>query len=199
LTQRARLAEAQSALTESEQSKAAHPCAETLRLLSDRHAQAATRHLQRNAERSKAIRRERPTQLTAPVASVIQQLAIHTTGGVVTEAQALMIVVPDSAQVTAEVSIANQSIGFVNAGQMAEVKRETFPYTRYGTLPARVSIVTADAVTDEKEGSYYPSTLALSQKDMLIDGKRGNLSPGMNITALPNERCRRLMPASSIR
>ncbi|WP_310387004.1 HlyD family type I secretion periplasmic adaptor subunit [Roseateles sp.] len=182
LTARARMAEAQSALTESEQSKASYR-AETLRLLSDRHAQAATRHLQLNAELSKASQRERLTQLTAPVDGIVQQLAIHTTGGVVTEAQPLMIVVPDSAQVTAEVSIANQDIGFVNAGQMAEVKLETFPYTRYGTVPARVDIVTADAVTDEKRGSYYPATLTFSQKDMLIDGKRVNLSPGMNITA----------------
>lgn len=111
------------------------------------------------------------------------QLAIHSVGGVVTSAQPLMIVVPDSATVTAEVTIANQDIGFVNAGQIAEVKLETFPYTKYGTVKARVDIVTADAVTDEKKGSYYPATLTLSQKDMLIDGKRVNLSPGMNITA----------------
>lgn len=182
LTQRARLAEAQSALMESEQSRASYR-AETLRLLSDRHAQAATRHLQPNAELSKASQRERPTQLKAPVDGVIQQLAIHTTGGVVTEAQPLMIVVPDSEQVTAEVSISNQDIGFVNAGQMAEVKLETFPYTRYGTVPAQVDIVTADAVTDEKKGSYYPATLTFTRKDMLIDGKRVNLSPEMNITA----------------
>ena len=31
--------------------------------------------------------------------------------------------------------------------------------------------------------SFYPATLTLSQKEMLIDGKRVNLSPGMNITA----------------
>jgi hemolysin D len=111
------------------------------------------------------------------------QLAIHSVGGVVTSAQPLMIVVPDSATVTAEVTIANQDIGFVNAGQFAEVKLETFPYTKYGTVKARVDIVTADAVTDEKKGSYYPATLTLSLKDMLIDGKRVNVSPSMNITA----------------
>ncbi len=182
LSQHARLVETQSALQETEQAKTSYR-AETMRLLSDRHAQAGTRQQQLNADYSKASQRERLTQLTAPVAGIVQQLAIHTTGGVVTEAQPLMIVVPDSARVTAEISIANQDIGFVHAGQMAEVKLETFPYTRYGTVQARVDIVTADAVTDEKKGSYYPATLTLSRKDMLIDGKRVNLSPGMNITA----------------
>ena len=51
-----------------------------------------------------------------------------------TSAQPVMIVVPDSPTVSAEVSIANQDIGFVNAGQKAEVKLETFPYTKYGTV-----------------------------------------------------------------
>lgn len=181
-TQRARLAEAQASATETEQAKAAYR-AETQRQLNDRYAQASTKRIQLSADNSKAEQRERQTQLTAPVAGVIQQLAIHSVGGVVTSAQPLMIVVPDSPTVTAEITIANQDIGFVNAGQMAEVKLETFPYTKYGSVQAKVDVVTADAVTDEKKGSYYPATLTLSQKDMLIDGKRVNLSPGMNITA----------------
>ncbi len=81
--------------------------------------------------------------------------------------------------ITAEISIATQDIGFVNAGQSAEVKLETFAYTKYGT----VDMVTADAVTDEKKGSYYPATLTLAKSDMLVDGKRVHISPGMNITA----------------
>jgi hemolysin D len=108
---------------------------------------------------------------------------VHSVGGVVTSAQPLMIVVPDTTEVTAEISIANQDIGFVNPGQIAEVKLETFSYTKYGTVVAKVDVVTADAVTDEKKGSYYPATLTLKQKDMLIDGKRIPISPGMNITA----------------
>ena len=181
-TQRARASEAQFVLQETQQAKAAYR-AETVRLLGDRNALATTKRHQLDTDQDKANRRERLTRLTAPVAGIIQQLAIHTTGGVVTQAQPLMIVVPDSAQVSAEVSIANLDIGFVNAGQTAEVKLETFPYTRYGTVMAIVNVVTADAVTDEKKGSYYPATLTLSQKDMLIDGKRIRLSPGMNITA----------------
>lgn len=181
-TQRARLAEAQSTLRESEQARAAFR-AETVRQLNDRNAQAATKHQQFSADHSKASQRERLTQLTAPVAGIVQQLTIHSVGGVVTSAQPLMIVVPDSPTVTAEVTIANQDIGFVNAGQTAEVKLETFPFTRYGTVGARVEVVTADAVTDEKKGSYYPAILTLNQKDMDIDGKRVPLSPGMNITA----------------
>lgn len=181
-TQRARLMESQAMLRESEQARAAFR-AETTRQLTDRNAQAATRRQQFSADHSKASQRERLTQLSTPVDGVVQQLAIHTTGGVVTTAQPLMIVVPDSPTVTAEVTIANQDIGFVNAGQTATVKLDTFTFTRYGTVEATVDVVTADAVTDEKKGSYYPAILTLNQKDMNIDGKRVPLSPGMALTA----------------
>ena len=188
-TQRARLLEAQAGWAESKQTQAAYR-AETMRTLNDRYAQAATQVSQLSANQSKATQRERQTQLTAPVAGTVQQLAIHSVGGVVTSAQPLMVIVPDAGQedtVTAEVSIANQDIGFVNAGQAAEVKLETFSYTKYGTVKARVSNVSADAVTpnaqDDKRGSFYPATLTLNQRDMQVDGKRVKLSPGMNITA----------------
>ena len=181
-TQRARLSEAQSTLNEAAQSQAAY-IAETRRTLNDRHALATSKAQLLAQDESKAAQRAQLTQLTAPVAGTIQQLAVHSIGGVVTPAQPLMVVVPDSVKVTAEISIANLDIGFVNAGQQAEVKLETFPYTKYGTVKARVDMVTADAVTDEKKGSYYPATLTLAAKDMNIDGKRVPISPGMNITA----------------
>jgi hemolysin D len=181
-TQRAKSIEAVSALKETEQAKASFK-AETQRLINDRQAQAGSKLQQLTQDQNKATQREKQTQLMAPVAGVIQQLVVHSVGGVVTSAQPLMIVVPDTTEVTAEISIANQDIGFVNPGQIAEVKLETFSYTKYGTVVAKVDVVTADAVTDEKKGSYYPATLTLKQKDMLIDGKRIPISPGMNITA----------------
>ena len=55
-------------------------------------------------------------QLTAPVAGTVQQVAVHTEGGVVTPAQVLMVIVPEDAEVTAEVAMDNKDIGFVNAG-----------------------------------------------------------------------------------
>jgi hemolysin D len=121
--------------------------------------------------------------LTAPVSGVVQQLAAHTAGGVVTEAQNLMVIVPEGAQVTAEVTLENKDIGFVDAGQAAEIKLETFPYTRYGTVRARVTRVSADAVNDEKRGALFPVTLALGTRDIDVDGKTIRLQPGMNLTA----------------
>src|SRR5205085_8620243 len=113
----------------------------------------------------------------------VQQVAVHTDGGVVTPAQVLMVIVPKDAQVTADVVIDNKDIGFVNAGQVAAIKLETFPFTRYGTVEAKVESVTADAVADEKRGAIFPATLTLAKDSIDVDGKHIRLSPGMNLTA----------------
>ena len=74
-------------------------------------------HQQLNTDQSKASQRERLTQLTAPVAGTVQQLAIHTAGGVVTSAQPLMITVP-------------ASVKFVSAEGLQDEKRGSiFPAT----------------------------------------------------------------------
>jgi hemolysin D len=181
-TQRARLAEAQAALHEAERSRAAY-LAETQRSLHERQAQAALKRRQLTQERSKAEQKSRLTQLTAPVAGTVQQVAVHTEGGVVTPAQVLMVIVPKDAEVTAEVVIDNKDIGFVREGQAVTVKLETFPFTRYGTVPATLKRVSADAVADEQRGAIFPATLALGRSSLDVDGKRVNLSPGMNLTA----------------
>jgi hemolysin D len=181
-TQQARLAEARASLAASTQSKASWQ-AETRRTLQDRHAQAQSRYLQLAQDEAKATQREKLTQLTASVDGVVQQLAVHTLGGVVTEAQALMVIVPDAAQVMAEVTLENKDIGFVSQGQDASIKLETFSYTRYGAVPATVKWVTPDAVNDEKRGAIFPVTLVLNQASINVDGKWVRLSPGMSLTA----------------
>ena len=181
-TQRARLLEAQAALTESHNTRAAY-LAETRRNLHEREALAGQKSLQATQEQTKAGQREKLTTLTAPVAGVVQQLAVYTAGGVATEAQTLMVIVPEGAQVTAEVTLENKDIGFVHSGQAARIKLETFAYTRYGTIDATVQKVTADAVNDEKRGAIFPATLSLNTTQINVDGKNLALSPGMNITA----------------
>ena len=184
-TQGARLHESEAAVMESERGRASY-VAETRRLLYDRLTQAELRLLQARQEYAKALQREKLTVLTSPVAGVVQQMATHTNGGVVTEAQVLMVIVPHDgpdSPVVAEVVLENKDIGFVSAGQHAQIKLETFVFTRYGTLPAIVKHVTADAVHDDQRGAIFPARLQLGANRIQIDGKMIRLSPGMNVTA----------------
>lgn len=181
-TQHARLKEAEAAAHEAAQARAAH-LAEARRALSERHTQAALKREQLTQERSKTEQRSRLAQLTAPVDGTVQQVAVHTEGGVVTPAQVLMVIVPTDAPMSAEVTVDNKDIGFVHPGQVARIKLETFPFTRFGTIPATVKRMTADAVNDERRGAVFPATLSLEASTIHVDGKAIKLSPGMNVTA----------------
>ncbi|MFE8643846.1 HlyD family type I secretion periplasmic adaptor subunit [Sphingomonas sp. NCPPB 2930] len=181
-TQQARLQEAQAALREAEQMRSSY-LAETRHVLSERQSQADLKRQQSGQELTKATQRERLATLKAPVAGTVQQLAAHTEGGVVTEAQALMVIVPDSAHVSAEVTLENKDIGFVSPGQEVAIKLETFSFTRYGTVRGTVNKVTQDAVNDEKRGAIFPALISLDQSHIDVDGKQIRLAPGMNLTA----------------
>jgi hemolysin D len=117
------------------------------------------------------------------VDGTVQQLNIHTIGGVVQPAQALMVIAPTDYQSEVEAFIENKDVGFVREGQTVEVKVETFPFTKYGTLQGVVSIVSQDAVPDEKRGLLFQARVKLKQNTLDIDGKKIAMSPGMNVTA----------------
>ena len=131
----------------------------------------------------KAQTRRKLTLLSAQVAGTVQQLAVHTSGGVATAAQVLAVLVPDEAAVTAEVMLENKDVGYVQMGQLAEIKLETFPCTRYSVVAARVRQISADSVNDEKRGALFPAILILAQTALDVDGRLSRLSPGMNLTA----------------
>ena len=121
--------------------------------------------------------------LTAPLDGVVQQLAIHTIGGVVTPAQILMVIVPDNAALEVEATVQNRDIGFIHPGQEVEVKVETFLFTKYGTIPGKVISVSRDAVQDEKRGLIYPIRVALGRSSINVEGRQVELGAGMALTA----------------
>jgi hemolysin D len=142
--------------------------------------------------------------LRAPVDGTVQQLAVHTVGGVVTPAQQLMMIVPADSRVEVEAMIQNKDIGFVALGQNAEVKVDTFNFTRYGLLHGEVTTVSQDAIVREKPADksnpsksgaalsessepqgqefLYAARIALERTQMQIDDKLVDLAPGMAVT-----------------
>jgi hemolysin D len=130
-------------------------------------------------ELAKADMRHGLRQLTAPVAGTVQQLAIHTKGGVVTQAQALMIVVPDDQPVEIEALIDNKDIGFIRPGQPVEVKIETFTFTRYGVVGGTVTSLSRDAIEGEQGQLRYSARIGLKNSVINIHGQPERLFAGM--------------------
>lgn len=119
-------------------------------------------------------------KLTAPVDGTVQQLTVHTVGGVVPAAQPLMQIVPKQATLEMEAFMENKDVGFVQAGQEARVKIDAFEYTKYGTISAKVSHVSRDAIQDEKKGLIYSVKVVLMQPTINVGGREVPLSPGMS-------------------
>ncbi|WP_102944345.1 HlyD family type I secretion periplasmic adaptor subunit [Stenotrophomonas sp. VV52] len=180
-TQRNRLHEIDSALSAAE---------EELRVLvtdfrrqtRDELRDAEQQVAQGTPELAKADQRDRLMTLRAPVNGTVQQLAVHTVGGVVTPAQELLAVVPQEA-LEVEASVLNKDIGFVRPGQPVTVKIESFPYTRYGYLTGKVVSVSHDAAQDEQLGLVFPARIRLDGSTLDIDGVVVAMSAGMTLSA----------------
>jgi HlyD family secretion protein len=142
--------------------------------------------------------------LRAPVDGTVQQLAVHTIGGVVTPAQQLMMIVPLDSRLEVEAMVSNRDVGFVHPGEPAEVKVDTFNFTRYGLLHGQVVSVSQDSIIrdkpaensgDAKHGGLaetsgpegqellYAARISLDRTQMKIEDKLVNLSDGMAVTA----------------
>ncbi|WP_395648865.1 HlyD family type I secretion periplasmic adaptor subunit [Thermomonas sp.] len=144
--------------------------------------QAREQIAQYQPEVIKAGQRDKLMQLRAPVDGTVQQLAVHTVGGVVTPAQALLAIVPSADTLEVEATVLNKDIGFVRAGQRATVKVESFPYTRYGYLEGVVETVSYDAAQDENMGLIFPARVRLQNAALVIDGVKVQLTSGMNLS-----------------
>ncbi|ELR66872.1 Putative ABC associated RTX toxin transporter, HlyD/MFP family [Photobacterium marinum] len=131
----------------------------------------------------KVEEKQRLQSLRSPVDGVVQQLAVHTLGGVVQPAQQLMVIVPDDAMLEADVMVLNKDVGFVHAGQSVEIKVDSFPYTRYGTIAGKVMNVSRDAVKDEQQGLVFPARIQLAQTYVAVDEHLVPLQAGMSVMA----------------
>ena len=200
--QRSHLLEAEAAVAAIRETRG-QAIAEYSRTLSDELAKSEQKANGLAQDLIKAERRTRLQQLATPVDGVVQQLAIHTVGGVVTPAQALLVIVPSDSRLEIEAMVSNRDIGFVHPGQEAEIKVDTFNFTRYGLLQGQVLSVSQDAIIrdqpqdrsgDRRQGMQndssepkgqelnYSARVSLDRTEMQIDNRMVNLSPGMAVT-----------------
>ena len=179
-SQRHRLQEIEAAL-DAARSQRRGLAAETRRLAQDSIIDGQQRQAVLEQEYLKAESRARLMRLTSPVAGTVQQLAVHTVGGVVTPAQPLMVIVPRGDRLEVEAFIENKDIGFIKPNQPAEVKVETFQYTKYGTINATVMSVSHDAINDEQRGLIYSTRVRMAESQIQVGDTQVNLSPGMAV------------------
>ncbi len=202
VVQKSRLQEAQAAVAAITETRA-QADAEFRRRLFGELAEAERKAGGLADDLAKAERRTKLQLLTAPVDGVVQQLSVHTVGGVVTPAQQLAVNVPADAILEVEAMVSNRDIGFIHPGQDAQIKVDTFNFTRYGLVHGRVVSVSPDAIVHEtpqnagndrakgaesessepKGQEYvYAARISLDRTQIEVDDSIANLSPGMAVT-----------------
>lgn len=191
-TQKSRLAEVRATLRET-QAQRATLIAESRRQWLDTAEEAQQKASSLQQEWVKAAARHQRMRITAPIDGTVQQMAVNTIGGVVTPAQVLMLLVPSDAPIEVDAQLPNKDIGFVHVGQTAEVKIETFPYTRYGTVHGKVLNLSRDAIQDDKLGLTYLAKIQLEKSVVQVNGRELPLQPGMAVTAEINTGKRRVI------
>jgi hemolysin D len=158
-------------------------------------------------DRKKAVLKRELRTLRAPVDGTVQQLAVHTLGGVVTPAQQLMVIVPKGTGLEIEATLPNKDVGFVHKGQDVEIKVEAFTFTRYGLLHGKVTSLSQDVIAPQDSGDTrgsrdkadgadtsdeqdrqakqptYVAHVAVAATGIETENGFSALEPGMSVTA----------------
>lgn len=213
LVQQSKLHEAEAAVAELTQAKLKAE-AEYRRTLYDDLAKAEQRSSGFAQDVIKGEQKAKQQVLAAPVDGVVQQLAVHTIGGVVTPAQVLAVVVPSDANLEISATVLNRDIGFVVPGQSAAIKIDTFNFTRYGLLHGRVLGISRDSIANDRRDDkargqssgaenassepkdqelVYAARVSLDRSEMEIEGRSVELSPGMAVTVEIKTGSRRII------
>ncbi|HCQ1782405.1 TPA: enterohemolysin T1SS ABC transporter subunit EhxD, partial [Escherichia coli] len=134
-------------------------------------------------ELEKNRQRKASSFIKAPVSGTVQELNIHTEGGVVTTAETLMMIVPDNDILEVTASVLNKDIGFIQPGQEVVIKVDAYPYTRYGYLTGKVKNITADSVSVPDTGLVFNVIISIDRNDIQGERKKIPVTAGMTVMA----------------
>ncbi|HSC82852.1 MAG TPA: HlyD family type I secretion periplasmic adaptor subunit [Pseudomonas sp.] len=122
------------------------------------------------------------TTISSPVHGVIKQLKVNTIGGVVQPGSDMLEIVPLEDNLLIEAQIRPQDVAFLHPGQKAMVKFTAYDYTIYGGLKAKLELIGADTITDDKGNSFYLIQVRTDQNHLGGDKHPLLIIPGMVAT-----------------
>lgn len=123
------------------------------------------------------------TNIRAPQNGIVQQLTVHTIGGVVTAGESIMLIVPDADTLMVEAKIAPQDIDQLYLGQLATLRFTAFNMRTTPEIKGTISFISADITQDQRTGiNYYVARITLEPAEVARLGDV-KLIPGMPVAA----------------
>jgi HlyD family secretion protein len=119
--------------------------------------------------------------IRAPQDGMVHQLDVHTVGGVVTQGQPIMLIVPAADKLIVEAKVQPQDIDQLHIGQSAVLRFTSFNMRTTPEVNGSVQVVSADVTQDQRTGaSYYTVRIAVSPQEIARLGEV-KLVPGMPV------------------
>ncbi len=123
------------------------------------------------------------TILRAPVNGTVKTLNVHTVGGVIRPSEAVIELVPAGDMLLIEVKLPPQDVGFVQVGQIAQIRLASADATRLGKLDGKVIHISPDSIVSEDGMAYYKVRIETEKNFFERDGLEYFLSPGVQVSA----------------
>lgn len=119
------------------------------------------------------------TEIRAPQSGLVQELAIHTVGGVISPGETIMLIVPEQDRLVVDAMVAPASIDDIEPGQPVSVRFSAFDANTTPECEGTVQRVSADLVKDpQRQISYFVARTTLDDQKACLGGSR-RLQPGM--------------------
>ncbi len=150
------------------------------RRASEELAQTERELLSLSEDLSRARNQRSRTVVLAPTDGVVKGLRSSGAGWVVKPGEAILEVVPDKDEVIVEARLNPADRGYVRAGQETKAKVSAYDYLRYGFVPGKVTLVSADADHDPNvpdAPSYFRIQASLAQP--WVGRKDNRITTGM--------------------
>ncbi len=122
------------------------------------------------------------TAVRSPVRGTVKRLMVNTLGGVVRPGADLVEIVPLEDRLLIEARVRPSDIAFLHADQEANVRISAYDFAVYGGLKAKVEQISADAITDEDDESYFVIRLRTERNHLGTESDPLPIIPGMTAT-----------------
>ncbi|MDR0781134.1 MAG: HlyD family type I secretion periplasmic adaptor subunit [Pseudomonadales bacterium] len=132
------------------------------------------------------------TEVKAPAAGTINNLQVHTIGGVISAGTPIAEIVPKADELVVEAHVSLADIDRVAVGQEATIRFSTFSRKTVPTFTGHVIGVSADSIRDQNNGvPFYLARLDLSPESLAKAQQEGlEFVPGMPAEVLINSGAR---------
>ncbi len=115
----------------------------------------------------------------SPVKGIVQRLLVNTINGVIQPGMDIVEIIPFNDQLLIETKIKPSDIAYLYPGQKAMVKFTAYDFSIYGSLEGKVTLISADTVTDEEGDSFYIVSIKTDRNFLEFEGKKHDILVGM--------------------